>query len=227
MNIRDFDLDIDAMADEMTEEEASLASGDPSQALLPRDAIKARLRAQIVESLNNTFLRLANGMKYLLTRLQQMTEGDAPVLDKLVFDSIVSKLSEKRGEDLTPNERTALHASAVEIYNSKEYDQAADAFFALTEIFPNDAIFWKALGNAKFHIGAFQEAFDAYTVAVLLNEKDVESMIYQARSLEALNRSDEALTILYSANELIGNDPQQVDSWSEGIAEGIQRLKNS
>lgn len=224
MNLNDLGFDLEPIVSELTEDISKDSLGDPSKALLPPHAQKARLKVEVFESLNNHYLRLANGMNYLLTRLQQMAEAKEPLIDRQVFDEILTKLDEKRSDELTKDEITALHISAIDIYNSKEYDHAADAFYALTELDPGQSLFWKLIGNANFHIGKFKEAVDAYSMALIMNEKDLESMVYQARCLEGENCIQEAIDILSQARDIIKNNPE-FKSWDETVSALIEKLK--
>lgn len=224
MNVNEFGIDIDKIASDLTEEISAETIGDPSKSLLSPQAQKERLKHEILESLNIHFKSISNGINCLLTHMQKMINDQNPSVDEKTYNEILRKMSEKKTNELTNQELTALFAVAVDLYNHQEYDNAADAFYVLTEFDIGQALFWKCLGNARFYGNHFKGAIEAYDTSLKLNQNDPESLVYQARCLQKENRVQLAIDLLHHAKEITAKD-SHFETLNDAVVSLLQELE--
>lgn len=225
MNLNELDINFDKMVDDLTEKMASEMLGDPSKSVLTPQGQKERLQEQVREILKGHFSKLPKGITYLLENLHKMTAADEPEVDKALFKIILTKLAEEKTDELTNEELSALFLSAIDLYNTQNYSQAAEAFYVLTEFTPSLPYCWKSLGNSYFHSNQQKEAIEAYATARSLNGEDPEIMVYEARCLYNENRLQEAIDLLNQASEIVDKD-SKFQEWKEPIADLLLVFNN-
>ncbi len=216
---------IDQIAADWAEEVAQETPVDPSKSFLPAGAQKERLKGEFTQVLNTHFTTFATGINQLLDRLEQLIDAKNPEIDEKIYADILNKMSEKKTEEgFTEDELKICFLAAVDLYNNKEYEQAADVFYVLTVFDPTRPLFWKCLGSAKFFGNNFKDAFDAYAMAFKINPQDPECLLYQARCLQNEGRIQEAIDTLQQASDIIAIDPQFADL-KDRVTALVQDLK--
>lgn len=215
-------VDVDQIALELTEEMEDMSEAT-AQSLLSPAAKKERLKLEIAQELTIHFTMFAKGVENLLENLQKLIDEKKEIDQKIYLD-ITKKLADKKIDEFTNEEITALFIAAADLYNQKEYEKAADAFYVLTIFDPTRSLFWKCLGNAKFHSDHFKDALDAYAMAIKINQQDPECMFYQAQCLVKENRLQEAIDLLDQADEMVTQYPQY-EPLKNAVRTLIQELK--
>ena len=85
---------------------------------------------------------------------------------------------------------------ADELYQQKNYADASDIFFFLTQLNPLSQTFWIASANAEWMNNRFESAFAAYQMAITLNPLDPQSYLTLARCCMANGEKEAALDYL-------------------------------
>jgi type III secretion system low calcium response chaperone LcrH/SycD len=75
----------------------------------------------------------------------------------------------------------AFYETAYSLYVNKEYEKAADGFFFLTSLSPERYPLWFGLGLAEYELRHYDEALEAFHMAVLLDMDNPLPYYHMAR----------------------------------------------
>jgi type III secretion system low calcium response chaperone LcrH/SycD len=89
-----------------------------------------------------------------------------------------------------------FYEKAYLLYQKKEYQRAADAFVFLTTINPRGHNYWIGLGMSEQMAGEYESALMAYTLALLMDERDPLVYYHSAACHHALGAKDDTVTAL-------------------------------
>lgn len=78
---------------------------------------------------------------------------------------------------------TISYDRAWALYETNRYEEATTVFQLLIAKMPHRSLYWKGLGHTLKMQKRYQEAVDAYRVAILLGEKDPLFMVHVADCL--------------------------------------------
>ena len=97
----------------------------------------------------------------------------------------------------------------------RKYEQAADAFFFLTQISPLVKTFWMGLGHCERFNSHIERAVPAYLMAVSIEPNDQEAYLECMRGLLALGKVTEALDLLDMA--ISHADENSGEAWARQL----------
>ncbi len=128
----------------------------------------------------------------------------------------------KEGFALSEDTMDRFYQCGVRLYQDKNYQKAADAFFVVSSIDYRRHGVWLGLGLAEQELGHHQFALSAFSMAALTNMQDPMSFVYSAECYIALKEYKDAEECIQTALELIHG---KTDDESQRIGEYLAILK--
>jgi tetratricopeptide (TPR) repeat protein len=104
--------------------------------------------------------------------------------------------------------RTAHSALAKTLFEAKRFDEAAAALESYNQRYPGDFDVNMKLGYIHFQNGAYREALACYRSAVDARPESIDARVALAKTLERLERFDNAIRVYDSAIEIGGITPE-------------------
>ena len=111
-------------------------------------------------------------------------------------------------ESLSDQDLETIYALGYYLFTYGKYEDAKDIFTGLTAYAPYTAYFWRALGAVNQQIKDYDEAIDAYDMAIANDPEDVVSYVYRAESKFLSGKKKDGLTDLLKVMEIGANKPQ-------------------
>jgi len=131
------------------------------------------------------------------------------------FQDIAEQFSEGKTlqEMLTVSDEMMIdfYHIAMEYFDQKQYKEAADCFFLLTTLNPLECVYWKKLGNAEHHQHNWENAVNAYAMAMLADADDPFPHFYYAQVCFGQHHWEDSRKCLEVCKKLIAEDPQYQD----------------
>lgn len=100
------------------------------------------------------------------------------------------------------------YAAACQLIEQKHFSEAAEAFFFLTALCPEEQCYWLGLGSARQGCNDYEAAIDAYEVAAINQIESPVPYFHLSKCLFAIHDRDNALQAIELALE-----------YSDGISE--------
>lgn len=96
-----------------------------------------------------------------------------------------------------------FYAIAQSYAENKQYEEAADCFLFLSSLEPMTSNLWLRLGNAEQGCGHYEEALDAYSMAMMCDADDPFPHLYSVEVYLELKQHDLAQECLNVSSRLI------------------------
>ena len=94
-----------------------------------------------------------------------------------------------------------FYGAAYNLFQDKQYQEAANAFVFLTMLSPFVANYWLGLGMAEQMLEEYEAALTAYAMSIMLNATNPIPYFHSAKCLFAINEPDRAVSSLELAVE--------------------------
>lgn len=138
--------------------------------------------------------------------LSQSDKDNLPLDLKKVLESFDPEKADLKhlkaiGDDVVES----LYSFAFGFYEAGKYQEALNFFLLLTAIRRKEGRFWKGLGATFQLLKRYPEAVDAYSMAVLMDDKtqDPYSHFHAAECLFSMNEFKRAVQALKSVKALV------------------------
>jgi tetratricopeptide (TPR) repeat protein len=201
--------------------------------------IKQRVGLDVDETINQLNRRIAKGYSLLCAlyeKQKQAPDGSSQYvafLEPAFFEDkedVIVSMDDKIDEEkviqnslgIEESDLSKAHDLAIDLFNDERYEEAADAFFCLSNIAPDIPELLMSLAHAEFHAKHFESAATCYGIAFVANPTDPQPLIYAAASLIQLGNKDEALVYLDEATEVINS--QEIKDLDETVMKMRQSI---
>lgn len=209
--------------------------------LLPMHALIERYQKELEQEFTTNRKERQHGAEVLAQSLEALKKETPDLFSEAVIAGIkrIAKLSESIAQDeqkfvallaeggtlqelaqVDDITMQTLTLGAKRLFDTRLYDDAADAFKFLTGINPKKYIFWHGLAHAEYMRTRYNEALNAFLVVSTANQLDSSSQLALSRCYEETNQPNKALEVVEQALA-------QVESadWTDILRKECLRLK--
>ncbi len=116
-----------------------------------------------------------------------------------------------------------FYRAAKHHYELEHFQDAADAFFALSTLNGQQYAVWFALANCEYFTEHYEMASQCYGMAIAINPQDPAAYLFAATCNELLYNTPQALALLDAAIPLLENSHEHAD-WLSLAKEQKSRL---
>ncbi len=86
--------------------------------------------------------------------------------------------------------------AARSLFAERSYEEASDAYFFLSQLFPLEPAFWQGLGMSERKRGRYEKAAQALSMAAVMQPQEPQPPYLLALCLEELGEREEAIKAL-------------------------------
>lgn len=109
----------------------------------------------------------------------------------------------------TPDKIEEVYAVAFNFYQNGKYQEALSIFRLLSLSNPHEQKYWAGLGACHKMLKNYADAVQSYTLAAMIDETDPMIFFHSADCLFSLGMIENALQMLDSVEQVIGQDKEK------------------
>ncbi len=116
-----------------------------------------------------------------------------------------------------PSTMDKFYAVAEQLYEKKAYQEASEVFFFLATLNPHEQSYWIGLGLANQMNTHYEEAIDAYEMAITCEITQPMPYFYLAKCLFAIHDRESAMQALDLTLDYAANQPEYASLTEQAI----------
>lgn len=166
-----------------------------------------------------------------MTRENFITLVDEERLSKMSFKHVVAEMAKgKTYQDLLGLEDETMqqfYEIACSYMEEKHYAEAADCFLFLLALNPLETNLWIKAGRAAQELQEYEQALEAYSMAMLCDVDDIFPHLYSAQIYILLSKPTQAQDCLEVCQKLFEEYPQyeSLNKIIDQLKKQIQKLR--